>query len=100
MLITILTAILNLYVALRIVSFTQKEGQAEHKNRYFYTAIAVLVVAISFENALSIIFVGQAIFMSEFVFTLLVALIVFAVKGDIGKIFELVQQQSKRKISR
>ena len=97
MLITVITAILNLYIAFRIVSFT-RSSSSKNNNCYFYTAVAVLIVAVSLENAISIIFVGQKIYTAEFLFTVFVAVVVFFSHGNIGKLFDFLRQQNKETV--
>lgn len=86
MMLSALTAFLNLMIAFRIITFTNATVTKKDKF-FFYTALAVVLVAISFENALVIIFVGEPIDLSEFVATLVFTGVIYAVRGNVRELF-------------
>lgn len=82
-LIPIFTAIFNLCIGLRILTFTS----THHRKKPFFSYIAVLFVGLSLGNAVTILVNGRFVTIPETVLTLIFALLVLSAKGNMAEVF-------------
>ncbi|MBK5647238.1 phage holin family protein [Acinetobacter proteolyticus] len=90
-LIPFLTALLYICIGVRLLTFTADQ----HSTKHSYTILAVVGIAYAFITAISILFKGQLVTISELVLTIILTVLVMIARGNVAELFRGFNQPCK-----